>query len=443
MNGAYTNSTQGGTSSTGSTGKDDAVRLAVTTPWHPTLQRPFAGSFVQATTAAVRGLFDRIDLYNTEDWTTPADPVQVRLVNKAYAALTSGPGRRVSFTARWADEGYWVTDIPTPVTPRRDYATWAQSHAAALAPVLPGGRFEAEVVHGHVGIYGGWLAHRFARPDARIVVTEHASFLGKILGQPRSRALYAEVMDRADAVLAVSENLRRQLAEAFPSHTGKIHVVPNAVEIEAMPVRPEPVTELHKWIYVGKVAATKGIPELVEAFAIAAKDEPALRLTILGTGPLVEPLTKRAAELGLAERITFHDAVPPHRVFEFLHAHDLLVHPSKSETFGMTTVEAVGSGMPVLVTKCGGPQETLAGLDGVAGLLIDVSEDPQVIVDGYRKLAGGMAALDPGRARAELIGRYGARAVAQRLAQVYRIGVHGVDDNGSGDGDRAAAREQG
>ncbi|HWG23944.1 glycosyltransferase [Actinospica sp.] len=395
--------------------------LAVTTPWHPTLQRPFAGSFVQATTMAVRDLFSRIDLYNTEDWTGPADPVQARMVRKGYAALTSGPSPRIDLTAHRADEGYWVTDIPTPVTPKKHYADWALSHESVLGPVLKNGQFEADVVHGHVGIYGGWLAHRFARPDARIVFTEHASFLGKILGQPRSRAMYAEVMDRADAVLCVSEKLRNELMAAFPGHVGKIRVVPNAVEIEAMPVRPAPVGQLHKWIYIGKVVATKGVGELVEAFAIAAKDEPELRLTILGTGPLVEPLRARAAELDLGERITFHDSVPPQRVFEFLHAHDLLVHPSKSETFGMTTVEAVGSGMPVLVTRCGGPEETLAGLDGVAGMLIDVSEDPQVIVDGYRRLAARTAQLDPARARAELIGRYGSAAVAARLAEVYGV----------------------
>ena len=395
--------------------------LAVTTPWHPTLQRPFAGSFVQATTTAVRDLFARVDLYNTEDWTGPADPVQARMVRKGYAALTSGPSPRIGLTARRADEGYWVTDIPTPVTPKKHYADWALSHESVLRPVLKSGRFEADVVHGHVGIYGGWLAHRFARPDARVVFTEHASFLGKILGQPRSRAMYAEVMDRADAVLCVSEKLRNELLGAFPGHAAKIQVLPNAVEIEAMPVRPKPVTALHRWIYIGKVVATKGVGELVEAFAIAAKDEPGLTLTILGTGPLVEPLRARAAELDLGERITFHDSVPPQRVFEFLHAHDLLVHPSKSETFGMTTVEAVGSGMPVLVTRCGGPEETLAGLDGVAGLLIDVSPEPQVIVDGYRRLATQAAQLDPARARAELIGRYGSKAVAARLAEVYGV----------------------
>ncbi|MBS2966047.1 glycosyltransferase [Actinocrinis puniceicyclus] len=396
-------------------------RLAVTTPWHPTPQRPFAGSFVQATTAAVAGLFERVDVYDTEDWVGPADPIQARLVRRAYAALTSGPNRRVAFVPRWTDEGYWVTDIPAPVTPKRDYAAWAQSHETSLRQALADGPIDADVVHGHVGIYGGWLACRFARPGARIVVTEHASFLGRILGQPRSHARYAEVVERADAFLCVSERLRQQLIGAFAGHAAKFEVVPNAVPIEQMPLRPEPVTGLNRWIYVGKITAAKGVSELVEAFAVVARDEPALTLTLLGSGPLVEPLRARAAELRLADRIAFHDAVPPQRVFEFLHAHDLLVHPSKSETFGMTLVEAVGSGMPVLVTRCGGPQETLAGLDGAAGLLIEVSDDPEVIVNGYRRLLRQAARLDPDRARAALIDRFGTRAVAARLAAVYGV----------------------
>jgi glycosyltransferase involved in cell wall biosynthesis len=396
-------------------------RLAVTTPWHPSVQRPFAGSFVQAATAAVAGRFERVDLYHTEDWPGPARPAQAGLVRKAYDNLVGGPGRRIQSRARLTDDGYWATDIPIPVTPKRDYADWAAGHENALRHVLPGGVLEAEVVHGHVGIYGGWLALRFARPDARIVVTEHASFLSRILGQPRSRAMYAEVMERADAFLCVSGGLRSQLVEAFPAHAAKISVLPNAVDIEAMPQRKTPVRELHRWIYVGKVVAAKGVPELLDAFALVARDEAELRLTILGDGPLVGSLKARAQELGVAGRVDFHHAVPPERVFEFLHEHDVLVHPSKSETFGMTTVEAVGAGMPVLVTKCGGPQETLAGLDGVAGRLIEVSDDPVVIVDGYRQLADSMARgeIDPGHARSVLIGRFGAAVVARRLMDVY------------------------
>jgi glycosyltransferase involved in cell wall biosynthesis len=392
-------------------------RLTVTTPWHPSAQRPFAGSFVQAATRAIAPRFARAELFHTEDWPGPANSYAARVVRRAHDNLLRRENNGVA--ARLTDDGYWVTDVPTPVTPKRDYADWAYSHEAALGAVLNGAKFDADVVHGHVGTYGGWLALRFAPRKARVVVTEHASFLGRMLGQPRSRAIYAQVMERADAVTCVSDALRTRLATAFPGHAAKISVLPNAVDIEAMPVRPKPVQDLHRWIFVGKVAAPKGVPELVEAFALAARDEPRLRLTVLGSGPLVSPLRARAAELGLSARIEFVDAVPPERVFEYLHEHDLLVHPSKGETFGMTVVEAVGAGMPVLVTRCGGPQETLAGLEGVAGALIEVSDDPAVIVDGYRALAAQADRLDPDRARDVLIGRYGSAAVADRLAAVY------------------------
>jgi len=396
-----------------------SLRLSVTTPWHPSIQRPFAGSFVQAGTRAVAARFARTELFHTEDWTTPAQPLAARLVRRDRTRLAGRVRERGGFAPRLSEDGYWVTDIPTPVTPGQHYADWALDHEAALGQVLGGAGFAADVVHGHVGIYGGWLALRFAPRGARVVVTEHASFLGRILAQPRSRAMYGQVLDRADAVICVSGLLRTKLAEAFPAHAGKIVVVPNAVDIESMPVRPVPVADLHRWIYVGKIAAPKGVPELVEAFAIAARGEPKLSLTVLGSGPLTGALRERAAQLGVAGRVEFLDPVEPEKVFGILHEHDLLVHPSKGETFGMTTVEAVGAGMPVLVTRCGGPQETLDGLDGLAGSLIEVSDDPMVIVDGYRGLAARVGRLDLEYARAELVRRFGSASVAERLSDIY------------------------
>jgi glycogen(starch) synthase len=403
-------------------------RLAVTTPWYPSVQRPFAGSFVRASTAAVASRFARVDLYHTEDWPGPVDPIQAELVRSSYAKLAATRAARAGMAPRRSASGYFVTRIPTPVRPKRDYADWAQSHERALRQAIGPRRIEADVVHGHVGTYGGWLACRFAPDTARVVMTEHASFLGRVLGQPASRAMYLEVIERCDAVMCVSEALRQRLAEAFPAQAGKLVVVPNVVDIEAQPARRAPVTEPHRWIYIGNMAATKGVPELVEAFAIAARDEPRLRLTLLGSGALVEPMRERVAALGLTERVRFHDAVPPHRVVEFMHAHDLLVHPSKFETFGMTTIEAIGAGTPVLVTRCGGPEETLNGLDGTAGGLIDVSDDPEVIVTGYRELAERMTRLDLPAARAALTRRFGVAAVAARLAAVYQ----GLDPSPAG-----------
>ena len=80
----------------------------------------------------------------------------------------------------------------------------------------------------------------------------------------------------------------------------------------------------------------------------------------------------------------------------------------------MTVVEAVAAGMPVLVTRCGGPEETLAGIEDAAGQLIDIEENAESISDGYWQLAARFEqGLDLERARAVLADRYGYEAVAE------------------------------
>jgi len=102
-----------------------------------------------------------------------------------------------------------------------------------------------------------------------------------------------------------------------------------------------------------------------------------------------------------------------------LHEHDLLVHLSQYETFGMTVVEAVASGMPVLVSRCGGPQETLAGIEDAAGATVPVGDGVADVVAAYRELRERLPRLDPARARDVMVRRYSQTAVGAALAETY------------------------
>src|SRR5262249_7296596 len=120
-------------------------------------------------------------------------------------------------------------------------------------------------------------------------------------------------------------------------------------------LRPLPVRELRRWLFVGNLVPAKGVPVLLEAFAVAVAEDPGLELTLMGPGN-AQAIRQRAVELGLGSRVSVRGPVDPAAVFEVMHEHDLLVHPSTFETFGMAVVEAVATGMPVLVTRCGGPE---------------------------------------------------------------------------------------
>jgi glycogen(starch) synthase len=148
-------------------------------------------------------------------------------------------------------------------------------------------------------------------------------------------------------------------------------------------------------------------------------DRDDLELTLVGGGPMSQYLGERVVQLGLEDRVHLVGPVPPDRVLSYLHSHDLLVHPSRRETFGMTTVEALASGLPVLVTRCGGPEETLRGIEDHAGELIDVGDGVVEIVRGYRDLRTRMKDMDLARAREELQQRFGYQAVARRLGGYY------------------------
>jgi glycogen(starch) synthase len=358
----------------------------------------------------------RIVTLHSESWQFPAHRLTGNVVRVAFERELDRTGGVV---VEDTPEGE-LTRVAIPYLIGGNIVTWVQAQIERLHATLPTGRIEAPLIHAHTGHYGGVIANALARDDARIVVTEHVTFLPGVFKSPAARALYGQMLDRVNRVLCVGRNLYDQIAAQFPQHVGKLRIVPNPIDFDAFTVRPEPPKEPLRWLYLGRMLPHKGVVTLVDAFAQIADEEPRATLTLVGAGPLVEPLRGRIEALGLTDRITQRPAVPPEEVAGLIHEHDVLVHASQLETFGMTIVEAVATGTPVLVARSEGPAETLEGLDGVAGVLFDMTEDPVVIADAYRRLRAEWPALDLTGARARLRARYGKEAVGAQLLQVYR-----------------------
>jgi glycosyltransferase involved in cell wall biosynthesis len=387
--------------------------LAVLTPWYPSPDDPFAGAFVQAATAAVAADFTRVSILHTQSWFYSPGRLPGQLLGVAAERQALRSGNTVVLDT---PEGE-LARVATPTPGGGDYLAYADEQTRALRAALPTGRIEAPVVHAHTGLMGGVVAARLARPDARIVVTEHATFLTLAFAQPGVQRRYAAMLARADAVLCVGRGLRDQLARVFPEHAGKLRIVPNAIDFDRFVVRAEPPREPLRWLYLGRMMEHKGVLTLLDAFARVAAEDPRVTLTLVGGGPLEVEVDRRAAE-----RVTRRPPVPPEQVTALLHEHDLLVHASRRETFGMTVVEAVATGTPVLVARSEGPAETLDGIADQAGALFEPTEDPAVIVAAYQKLRDRFGTLDLPGARAALLARYGTEAVRAQLGQAYTAG---------------------
>jgi len=381
--------------------------VAVVTPWYPSTQLPFRGAFVRAMVGATAPVVSRSTVYHCDPWVarlTPAQDAEIGAALRELAPYAAGPSRTVGGAA--------LVTVPVPMPRALPFAEQGSRAADALRVALGGRPIDAPVVHAHVGLLGGLPALRNMREDARFFVTEHASFLDRMLAEPDGYAAYAEMLVRCEAFFVVSDLMRNLLAEAFPEHTGKLRLIANPIDF-ATP-RPAPVTDLHRWLFVGGLSRSKGVDWLLEAFAICHRQDPALSLTLVGEGELRSKLDARVAELGVADAVTLTGALAPELALDLMREHDLLVHPSRSETFGVVVVEALAGGMPVLVTRCGGPEQTLAGIESAAGELIAVEDGTDEIVAGYRRLCDRFPAdVDLALARRTLDERYGYQAVAR------------------------------
>jgi glycogen(starch) synthase len=388
--------------------------VAVVTPWYPTAQMPFRGAFVRAMVAATAPGTSRTTVYHSDTWAvarlSPARDAEILQAFRAVMPLAAAPSRTVG--------GAELVTVATPMPRDLSFAEKTRRAADALGVALGGSPIPAPVVHAHVGLLGGLPALRNMRPDARLFVTEHATFLDRMLAEPDGHAGYAEVLAACEAFFVVGDPLLEQLSAAFPEHAQKLRLIPNPIDFEVS--RPEPVKALHRWLFVGGLIERKGVDWLLEAFAACYADDPALSLTLVGEGELRGHLAERAAELGVAGAVTFAGAVAPDEALRLMQEHDLLVHPSRYETFGVVVVEAAAAGIPVIVTRSGGPEQTLAGIESDAGELIEVENDSAGIVAAYRRLVDRFpAGLDLEAARRTLAGRYGYPAVARLYHEAW------------------------
>lgn len=121
-------------------------------------------------------------------------------------------------------------------------------------------------------------------------------------------------------------------------------------------------------MFVGRLAAVKGLPLLLEAVARLRASHPGLRLTLVGAGPERTDLEARVAALGLADRVAFTGVQSPAQIADRLEETDILVLPSFAEGVPVVLMEAMASRIPVIATRVGGVQELVE--DGESGLVV-------------------------------------------------------------------------
>ena len=323
-----------------------------------------------------------------------------------------------------------VADGQTRAAGAEHAAVQREGVLRALADGWASERFAHGVVHAHTvypdGAGAVALAERLGWP---LVITEHSSFVDKIVSVPALRARYERTLAAAHAVLAVSEMLAGELRAAFPAHAAKIAVLANAVPVDLFAPGPAAGRVTDELLFVGYRKATKGIENLLRAVALAHQRRPTITLRLLGRSP--DEATEAgwqalAGDLGISKVVSFEPAVDRAGIAAAMARASLFVHPSPRETFGVVAVEALASGLPVVATDSGGVSEILGPNRDDVGTLVAI-DDPESLANGIVRTLERRESFDPLALRASVERRFGAAYVAERLLVVYRAALGAQD----------------
>src|SRR4051794_39332514 len=153
--------------------------VVVVTPWYPTRLLPFRGSFVHAMVEATAPSVDRMTVIHCDRWSAKVSDAEDVAIDRAHRVLLPLAGARTSPTAGGATLRY----LPVPMPAEVGFADTAVRHEATLRAALNGNQIDAAVVHVHEGLPTGWAVLNHLRPETRLFVTEHASFLERLLDE--------------------------------------------------------------------------------------------------------------------------------------------------------------------------------------------------------------------------------------------------------------------
>lgn len=236
---------------------------------------------------------------------------------------------------------------------------------AALADVraLQAEGWTPDIIDAHYFYPDGVAAARLAEQlDVPFVVTARGSDINLIAKMPAPRRRIVEAAARAAAVIAVSTPLKQALVELGVDEN-KVVVLRNGVDTEVFRVEDRAESRRQLGLPVqGPLALCVGnlVPEKGQALAIEVlRHQPALRLAIVGEGPLRVELEQLAAQHGVRERVSFLANMPQQQLRHAYAAADVLLLTSTREGWPNVVLESLACGTPVLATDVGAVREML------------------------------------------------------------------------------------
>ena len=224
-----------------------------------------------------------------------------------------------------------------------------------------------DVIHAH-----DWLSFRAGIEAKRVsgkplIVHVHATEFDRTAGNP-NQYIYEEErrgLHAADCIIAVSQHTKDVIVAHYDIAPDRIMVVHNGINHEEyrheLPKALGNIRAQGKKIvlFVGRITIQKGADYFIKVAKRVLEFDPNVLFVISGSGDMEHQIIRLASDMGLGDRVIFAGFVRGDELLKLYRAADLYVMPSVSEPFGLTALEALANGTPILVSKQSGVSEVL------------------------------------------------------------------------------------
>jgi glycosyltransferase involved in cell wall biosynthesis len=275
-----------------------------------------------------------------------------------------------------------------------------------------------------------WLMRQAQEQGVGVVYTVHNA-LPYSDSRESVRRAYRKLYRQADALVVLSRFVRQQLLERVDdSVADKIQVIEHGIlELDCplpnrdharLELKLEPDAEVV--LFVGRICAYKGIADLIDAFDIARRDRPKLRLIIAGNPEdSFEPYQNQIERLGVSAIAQVHPRFVSEQFKATLYAAaDVAMMPHRESSQSGMGLEALAARKPLVATRVGGLMELVA--DEVNGYSVPPSDPPAMAQALSRFFSQSQAAQDDMAAASRALGedRFAWSTIAQRHVELYR-----------------------
>ena len=226
------------------------------------------------------------------------------------------------------------------------------------------------------GIRKIYTCHSFSFEEFRSRNTQQKGLAGRVLYFLNIRVrkfIERKVLNKSDQIIVLSRFTKEKLQHVYKTSAEKITIIPGGVDLKRFypaadrtKIKQRLNIPQEKMILftVRNLVPRMGLENLIYAVKEVVKTVPDIYLVLGGDGPLKDNIISLAKELGIGDHVTFAGFIPEVELPDYYRMADIFILPTlELEGFGLVTLEALASGVPVLGTPVGGTAEILSRLD--------------------------------------------------------------------------------